>query len=65
MQLQMFQIIVLRGTIFQGEPGNTKKQAKMNGAKIALQRFKDSKSLATETITFISRTNLPTMAIKL
>ena len=30
---------------FQGEPRNTKKQAEMSAAKVALEHFKHSKSL--------------------
>ena len=37
--------VEIQGTTFQGEPGNTKKQAEMNAAKVAFQHFKDSKSL--------------------
>ncbi|XP_062207020.1 double-stranded RNA-binding protein 1-like isoform X2 [Phragmites australis] len=33
--------VEIQGTIFQGEPGNTKKQAEMNVAKVAFQHFKD------------------------
>jgi len=35
--------VEIQGTTFQGEPGNTKKQAEMNAAKVAFQHFKDSK----------------------
>jgi len=37
--------VEIQGTTFQGESGNTKKQAEMNAAKVAFQHFKDSKSL--------------------
>ncbi|PAN28265.1 hypothetical protein PAHAL_5G140900 [Panicum hallii] len=33
--------VEIQGTAFQGEPGNTKKQAEMNAAKVAFQHFKD------------------------
>ncbi|CAO2178078.1 unnamed protein product [Urochloa humidicola] len=33
--------VEIQGTTFQGEPGNTKKQAEMNAAKVAFQHFKD------------------------
>ncbi|TVU34966.1 hypothetical protein EJB05_16825, partial [Eragrostis curvula] len=35
--------VEIQGTIFQGEPGSSKKQAEMNAAKVAFQHFKDSK----------------------
>jgi len=38
--------VEIQGATFRGEPGNTKKQAEMNAAKIAFQHFKDSKSLS-------------------
>ncbi|CAL4961151.1 unnamed protein product [Urochloa decumbens] len=33
--------VEIQGTTIQGEPGNTKKQAEMNAAKVAFQHFKD------------------------
>jgi len=33
--------VEIQGTTFQGESGNTKKQAEMNAAKVAFQHFKD------------------------
>jgi len=33
--------VEIQGATFRGEPGNTKKQAEMNAAKIAFQHFKD------------------------
>ncbi|CAO2182744.1 unnamed protein product [Urochloa humidicola] len=33
--------VEIQGTTFQGEPGNTKKQAELNAAKVAFQYFKD------------------------
>lgn len=33
--------VEIQGAIFRGEPGNTKKQAEMNAAKVAFQHFKD------------------------
>ncbi|TKW17030.1 hypothetical protein SEVIR_5G338900v4 [Setaria viridis] len=33
--------VEIQGTTFQGEPGNTKKQAEMNAARVAFQHFKD------------------------
>lgn len=38
--------VEIQGTTFHGEPGNTKKQAEMNAAKVAFQHFKESKSLS-------------------
>ncbi|TVU40633.1 hypothetical protein EJB05_14102, partial [Eragrostis curvula] len=35
--------VEVKGLIFQGDPGNSKKQAEMNAAKVAFQHFKDSK----------------------
>lgn len=33
--------VEIQGATFRGEPGNTKKQAQMNAAKVAFQHFKD------------------------
>ncbi|CAD6229660.1 unnamed protein product [Miscanthus lutarioriparius] len=33
--------VEIQGATFRGEPGNTKKQAEMNAAKVAFQHFKD------------------------
>ncbi|XP_062207019.1 double-stranded RNA-binding protein 1-like isoform X1 [Phragmites australis] len=43
--------VEIQGTIFQGEPGNTKKQAEMNVAKVAFQHFKDrEKGFVSSTV---------------
>ncbi|KAG2587913.1 hypothetical protein PVAP13_5NG178700 [Panicum virgatum] len=38
----------MQSTTFQGEPGNTKKQAEMNAAKVAFQHFEDNSSLKVD-----------------